>query len=150
MNWDVPIVGQTTLGSGQTRALLEKSEYWAKVYPNNFRSCCFDATGKLPDRTIAFVERLRSANIDMSDTLLWWIALGYDSPRLIAQAMKAVGTEPKQVVGYLNKLKGFPGVYGDISFTAEQHNGYPDDEIVMVEANSLKDGAFNLAPGYGA
>src|ERR1700759_1069302 len=37
MNWDVPIVGQTTLGSGQTSALLEKPEYWAKVYPNNFR-----------------------------------------------------------------------------------------------------------------
>jgi len=31
MGWDVPIVGQTTLGSGQTRDLLEKPEYWAKV-----------------------------------------------------------------------------------------------------------------------
>jgi branched-chain amino acid transport system substrate-binding protein len=41
-------------------------------------------------------------------------------------------------------------VYGDISFTADKHDGYPDDEIVMVEANSLKDGAFNLAPGYSA
>jgi len=61
-----------------------------------------------------------------------------------------IGTEPEQIVGYLNKLKGFPGVYGDISFTPDQHNGYPDDEVVMVEANSLKDGAFNLAPGYGA
>src|SRR6516225_6208915 len=100
--------------------------------------------------TVDFLGRVKSAKIDMGATLLWWIALGYDSPRLIAQAMKAVGTEPKQVVGYLNKLKGFPGVYGDISFTAEQHNGYPDDEIVMVEANSLKDGAFNLAPGYSA
>ena len=38
MGWDVPIVGQTTLGSGQTKALLEKPEYWAKVYPNNFRA----------------------------------------------------------------------------------------------------------------
>ena len=36
------------------------------------------------------------------------------------------------------------------SFTADRHDGYPDNEIVMVEANSLKDGAFNLAPGYGA
>jgi len=150
MGWDVPIVGQTTLGSGQTKDLLEKLEYWAKVYPNNFRNVCYAPGGKLPERTVDFLGRVKSAKIDMGDTLLWWIALGYDSPRLIAQAMKAVGTEPKQVVGYLNKLKGFPGVYGDISFTAEQHNGYPDDEIVMVEANSLKDGAFNLAPGYSA
>jgi branched-chain amino acid transport system substrate-binding protein len=148
MNWDVPMVGQTTLGSGQTRALLEKPEYWAKVYPNNFRSCCFDATGKLPDRTLAFVDRLRAANIDMSDTLLWWIALGYDGPRMIAEAVKNAGSKPEQIVGYWNRLTNFPGVYGDISFTPEQHDGYPDNEIVMCEANSLKNGAFNLAPGY--
>jgi branched-chain amino acid transport system substrate-binding protein len=150
MGWDVPIVGQTTLGSGQTKDLLEKTEYWAKVYPNNFRPVCYGAGGKLTDRTREFLDRLKSARIDMGDTLLWWIALGYDSPRMIAEAMKSVGTEPQQIVGYLNKLKGFPGVYGDISFTPERHDGYPDDQVVMVEANSLKDGAFNLAPGYGA
>ena len=150
MGWDVPIVGQTTLGSGQTKALLEKPEYWAKVYPNNFRPVCYGAGGKLPERTSAFMDRLKSAKIDMSDTLLWWIAVGYDSPHMIAEAIKNVGAEPEQIVGYLNKLKEFPGVYGDISFTPEQHDGYPDDEVVMVEANSLKDGAFNLAPGYGA
>jgi branched-chain amino acid transport system substrate-binding protein len=150
MAWDVPIVGQTTLGSGQTKDLLEKPDYWAKVYPNNFRPVCYAAGGKLTDRTSEFLGRLKSAKIDMGDTLLWWIALGYDSPRMIAEAMKSVGTEPKQIVDYLNKLKGFPGVYGDISFTPEKHDGYPDDQVVMVEANSLKDGAFNLAPGYGA
>src|SRR6516225_824615 len=123
MNWDVPIVGQTTLGSGQTKALLEKPEYWAKVYPNNFRNVCYGAGGKLPERTAAFVDRLKSAKIDMGDTLLWWIALGYDSPHMIAEAMKAVGPEPQKIVSYLNKLKEFPGVYGDITFSPDQHNG---------------------------
>src|SRR5215813_350076 len=94
MQWDVPIVGQTTLGSGQTSALLEKPEYWAKVYPNNFRPVCFDTDGKLPDRTSGFLDRLKSAKVEFSDTLLWWVALGYDSPYLIAEAMKSVGTEP--------------------------------------------------------
>ena len=150
MNWDVPIVGQTTLGSGQTRALLEKPGFWAKVYPNNFRPVCYGAGNKLPDRTLAFLDRIKKAKIDMGDTLLWWIALGYDSPHMIAEAITNVGPEPQQIVDYLNKLKGFPGVYGDITFTPDRHDGYPDDEIVMVEANSLKDGAFNLAPGYGA
>jgi branched-chain amino acid transport system substrate-binding protein len=150
MAWDVPIVGQTTLGSGQTRDLLEKPEYWAKVYPNNFRPVCYAPGGKLPDRTVAFIERLKSAKVDLNDTLLWWIGVGYDTPRMLAEGMKSVGTEPEKLTDYLNKLKGYPGVYGDISFTPEQHNGYPDDEVVMVEANSLKNGAFNLAPGYTA
>jgi len=47
-------------------------------------------------------------------------------------------------------LNFYPGVFGDISFTPERHDGYPDEGIVMVEANSLKNGAFKLAPGYGA
>src|SRR6201987_588325 len=64
MGWDVPIVGQTTLGSGQTSALLEKPEYWAKVYPNNFRPVCFTADGKLPERTAAFLDRLKSAKVE--------------------------------------------------------------------------------------
>jgi branched-chain amino acid transport system substrate-binding protein len=150
MGWDVPIVGQTTLGSGQTKALLEKPEYWNKVYPNNFGPVCFNADGKLPDRTNAFVDRLRSKKIDMGDTLLWWIGVGYDTPYMIAEAIKAVGPEPQKLVDYLNKMKEYPGVYGNISFTPERHDGYPDKEVVMVEANSLKDGAFKLAPGYGS
>jgi branched-chain amino acid transport system substrate-binding protein len=148
--WDVPICGQTTLGSGQTKALLDKPEFWNKVYPNNFRPVCYGANGSLPDRTKAFVDRLRSAKIDMSDTLLWWIALGYDTPHLIAQAIKNGGPEPEKIVAYWNTLKDFPGVYGEFSFTPDEHNGYPDRQIVMVEANSLKEGAFNLAPGYSA
>src|ERR1700687_621121 len=88
MEWDVPIVGQTTLGSGQTMALLDKPEHWAKVYASNFRTVCYGPDGRLPERTIAFLDRLKSAKIDMSDTLLWWIAAGYDTPRLLAEAMK--------------------------------------------------------------
>jgi branched-chain amino acid transport system substrate-binding protein len=150
MGWDVPIVGQTTLGSGQTKALLDKPEYWAKVYPNNFRPVCFSADNKLPDRTSAFVDRLKKAKVDMGDTLLWWIGVGYDTPYMIAEAIKASGTEPQKMVDYLNKMKEFAGVYGDISFTPDRHDGYPDEEVVMVEANSLRDGAFKLAPGYSA
>jgi hypothetical protein len=41
-------------------------------------------------------------------------------------------------------------VFGDISFTPERHDGYPDEGIVMVEANSRKNGALTLAAGYGA
>src|SRR5215204_2096709 len=55
MAWDVPICGQTTLGSGQTKALLEKPEYWNKVYPNTFRPVCYDQSGKLTPRTADFV-----------------------------------------------------------------------------------------------
>ena len=77
MGWDVPIVGQTTLGSGQTKALLEKPEYWKKVYPNNFRSRSattpMASSRRAPPSSSA---GCKSAKIEMSDTLLWWIGGG--------------------------------------------------------------------------
>src|SRR5947207_2697342 len=70
--WDVPICGQTTLGSGQTKALLDKPEYWAKVYPNNFRPVCYGPDGKLPERTRAFRGRLGVAKGSMRGAPPWW------------------------------------------------------------------------------
>jgi branched-chain amino acid transport system substrate-binding protein len=148
MGWDVPVVGQTTLGSGQTKALLEKPEYWQKVFQNNFKPCSYDASGKLPPRTEAFVDKLRANKIEMGDTLLWWIALGYDAPNLIAAAVKAAGSTPEGITDYLNHVTDYPGIYGTFTWTPERHNGYPDDQVVMCAANSFRDGAFSLAPGY--
>ncbi len=149
MGWDVPVVGQTTLGSGQTKALLEKPEYWNKVYSNNFRNCCY-VGGKLPDRAAAYVERLKRADIQFADTLLWWVALGWDGMQLMAETLKTAGTKPEDIVAYWNKVRAWPGVYGTITWTPEEHNGFPDTEVVMAEVNSLRDGAFNLAPGYSS
>lgn len=149
MGWDVPIVGQTTIGSGQTRELLEKPEYWANCYGNNFKPVCFDASGKLPPAAEKLVEKLRGLKIEMNDTLLWWIAVGYDAPYMIADAIKNSGPEPKQIGDYWSKAKPFPGVFGTIGFSADNRDGYPDDEVVMAQANSMKEGSFNLAPGYG-
>src|SRR5450631_987666 len=115
MGWDVPIVGQTTLGSGQTKALLEKPDYWAKVYPNNFRPVCYAAGRKLSDRTNDFVYRLKSAKIDIGDTgerPLWWISLCHYCPPLISYSTKNVASAPEPSVCQLNRLKEFPGVYG--------------------------------------
>jgi branched-chain amino acid transport system substrate-binding protein len=147
MGWDVPVVGQTTLGSGQTKALLEKPENWNKVYSNNFRNCCYK-DGKLPAAAEEFVDRLKKAKIEFGDTLLWWVALGWDGAKLIGETYKEAGVKADQIVGHWNKLKGWPGIYGTVTWTPQEHNGFPDEEVVMCEVNSLKDGAFNLAPGY--
>jgi branched-chain amino acid transport system substrate-binding protein len=149
MNWDVPIVGQTTLGSGQTKALLEKPEYWNKVYSNNFRQVCY-INGKLLPKAEEFVERVKKAKVEFSDTLLWWLAVGWDSALVMADTFKAVGTKNEDIVGYMNKIKERPGIYGTVTWTPQEHNGFPDNEVVMCEVNSLKDGAFNVAPGYSS
>ena len=64
--------------------------------------------------------------------------------------IKAAGDTPAAITGYWNKLTNWQGVYSSLTYTPEQHNGVPDAEVVMCQSNSLREGAFNLAPGYGA
>ena len=45
-------------------------------------------------------------------------------------------------------LQNWPGLYGTYSFSPTNHNGFHGDEVVMQKANSQRDGAFALAPGY--
>ena len=69
---------------------------------------------------------------------------------MIAQTLKTTGLKAEDIVAYWNKLKDWPGIYGTISFTPEQHNGFPEEQVVFCEVNSLKEGAFKLAPGYSS
>jgi branched-chain amino acid transport system substrate-binding protein len=146
--WDVPFVGHPSLGSGEVRKLLDKPQNWERVYLIGYRSCSYDAGGKLPQRTQAFVDMLRG-KIELADTTLWWVAAAYDAVRLVADAIEKTGsTEHDALIGHWNTLKAYPGVFGNYTFSPEQHNGYPTDDVVMSVANSFRDGAYALAPGY--
>ena len=86
LGWDVPIIGHPALGSGDVRQLLEKESNWEKVYMIGYASCSYDANGKLPPRTAAFVARL-AGKVALDDTSLWWVACGYDAVKLVAEAV---------------------------------------------------------------
>jgi branched-chain amino acid transport system substrate-binding protein len=146
--WDAPMIGHPALGTGIVKSLLKKPDYWDKVYLVGYRSTSYDANGKLPARTQAFMEKL-NGKVKLSDTTLWWVACGYDSVQLIKYAVEHGGAaSPDAIRKAWESLKSFPGIFGDYSYTATDHNGYPTAEIVMNAANSFKDGAYAVAPGY--
>jgi branched-chain amino acid transport system substrate-binding protein len=147
MGWSVPILGHPSLGAGEIRGLLDKPSNWDDVFMVGYRSCSFDADGKLPPRSAAFVADLAKSKVDLSDTLLWWVAAGSDAIHLIASAVEQSGsTSSEAIIAELNKVHDYPGVFGDYTFTPTDHNGYPQNGVVMSQANSQKDGAFKLAP----
>ncbi|MDR3536299.1 MAG: ABC transporter substrate-binding protein [Acetobacteraceae bacterium] len=148
LNWDIPFLGHPAMGSGEVGHLVDKPENWSKVYILGFKNCSFGADGKLPPRTQAFVDKIKG-KIELKDTILWWVACGYDAIDLIAKAVDATGSSSSEaIIGHWNTLKSYPGLYADYAWSATQHNGFPTDEIVMSEANSQTDGAYKLAPGY--
>lgn len=148
MNWDVPFVGHPSLSSGEIGSLIERPANWEKVYAIGYRSCSFDAAGNLPPRTAELVQRLQG-KVNLQDTLLWWVASAIDAIDLIAKAVDATGsTASDAIIGHWNSLRNYPGYYGTYSYSPTQHNGFPVEEVVMSAANSARNGAFALAPGY--
>ncbi len=145
MGWDVPILGHPALGAGEIRGLLDKPANWDKVYAVGYRSCSFDTAGKLPDRSQQFVAAL-AGKVNLQDTLLWWVACGNDAVHLVASAVEEGGDASGAIAAAWNKVHDYPGVFGAYSFSPTDHNGYPQEGVVMSLANSQKDGAFVLAP----
>ena len=147
MGWDVPFVGHPSMSAGDIPKLLEKPGNWDKVYAVGYRSCSFDANGKLPARTQELVDKLKG-KVDLSDTLMWWVAGGIDAVNLIAKAVGDSSSSSEDIIKIWNSLSNYPGYFGDITFSATEHNGYPVNDVVMSAANTAKDGMFRLAPGY--
>jgi branched-chain amino acid transport system substrate-binding protein len=148
MGWDVPFVGHPSLSSGEIGGLIDKPANWDKVYAVGYRSCSYGADGKLPGRNQELVERL-AGKVNLSDTLLWWVACGIDAIDLVAKAVEARGSSSSEAItGHWNSLSKYNGYFGDYSYSPTQHNGYPTADVVMSMASSAKNGAFALAPGY--
>ena len=116
MGWDVPFVGHPSMSSGDIKGLLEKPANWEKVYAVGYRSCSYDANGKLPPRNEEFVAQLKG-KVELSDTLLWWVAGGVDAINLIAKAVENGSTSPDDIIKYWNGVKKFPGYFGDYTWS---------------------------------
>jgi len=147
MGWDVPIVGHPALMAPAIKKLLNKPEYWGNAVAAGYVSTTYDEKGKLPAKTQALIDKLHGKmGTGEIDYMLWWVALGYDTVKIVEYAVKqANGTDPKVIQKVLENTKGLQGVYATYSWSAAQRNGFPDHQIVMNQANSFKDGAYRAA-----
>lgn len=146
MNWDVPVVGHSAIMAPAIRKLLNKPEYWNNAVAAGYVSTTYGADGKLPAATRELMKRIRPRLGGREiDFMFWWVALGYDTVRIVEHAVKSAGgTEPGAIQKALEGTRMLKGTYGNYSWSATDRNGFPDHDIVMNQANSFKDGAYQL------
>ena len=107
--------------------LLEKPEYWDKVYIVGYRSCSYDANGKLPPRT-AGVRRRGEGQGRVAGHLA---VVGDRRRRCGARwsprrCSKTGSSDSDAIIGYWNSLTNWPGLFGDYTFTPERAQRLPD------------------------
>lgn len=146
MGWDVPVVGHPAVMALPIRALLNKPEYWQNAFAAGYQSTTY-VDGKLPERTQKLVDALKPALGGKIDFTFWWVALGYDCVKIIEHAVRTTGgTDPQKFKALFEATKDFPGVYASYTWSATDHNGFPDKNIVVNSANTFKDGSYDRAP----
>ncbi|TDR85159.1 ABC transporter substrate-binding protein [Enterovirga rhinocerotis] len=146
MGWDVPVVGHPAVMALPIKALLNKPEYWENTFAAGYQSTTY-VDGKLPERTQKLVDALKPALGGKIDFTFWWVALGYDCVKIIEHVVKTTGgLEPAKFKATLEATKDFPGIYASYTWTPQDHNGFPDRNIVVNSANSFKDGSYDKAP----
>lgn len=147
MGWDVPVVGHPAVMALPIKALLNKPEYWENAFAAGYQSTTY-VDGKLPERTQRLVDQVKPALGGKIDFTFWWVALGYDTVKIIEYAVRTNGsTDPAKFKALLEGTKDFPGVYATYSWSPANHNGFPDKNIVVNSANTFKDGSYDAAPG---
>ena len=148
MGWNVPVVGHPALMAAQIRKLLNKPEYWDNTFAAGYQSTTYGADGKLPERTQALVDKVRGKlGGGEIDVLFWWVALGYDTVKIIEYAAKSAGSfDPAAIQKVLENTKDYRGVYTSYSWSPTERNGFPDANMAMNAASTFKDGSFKPAP----
>ena len=149
MGWNGPVVGHPAVMAPQIRKLLNKPEYWEQTFASGYASTTYGSDGKLPPATQQLVDKVRPklANGGEIDILFWWVAMGYDTVKIIEHAIKSAnGTDPAAIQKVLESTGEFRGVYATYSWSATQRNGFPDSNMAVNVANTFKDGSFKLAP----
>lgn len=146
--WDVPVIGHPSLMALPLKQLLNKPNYWEGVYGSGYVATSYDASGKLPERTQALLDKIRPklGGKDV-DILFWWISLGYDAVKLAEHGIRKAGsTDPAAIQKALETTTGFKAVLATLSYAPDKRDGFPDDNMAIDIANTFKDGSFRLAP----
>lgn len=148
IGWNVPVVGHPSLGDGAVKPLLAKPENWRNVYNVGYRSMSYEETGKLPPRTQKFLDEV-GKGLRLDDTMLFFVASGYDTVDLVRFAVEAAGSSrPDDVKRILESGRTFPGLYCTCTYSPTNHNGFLTSDVVMNRADSFQNGTFAIAPGY--
>jgi branched-chain amino acid transport system substrate-binding protein len=138
-NWDVPIVGNPSMFQDQVGALLSKPAYWENAFAAGYANSVADADGKLPPTTQAFLDKHKEAAAPYIKIAVFAIAQGATAITIPAAGWKKAGTtEPFAVKAALESIPVIDTPYGPFSYSPTDHNGFRDDGMAILVANSRK------------
>lgn len=149
IGWSVPYLGSVDLGTPAVidgAGLTADTPVYAIGYPKWAKSDKNPVSQKTKDFAARLAKKMNDTTLKESPNITGQF---YDIVYVLKAAIeKAQSTDGPKVAAAMEQLQDFDAVLTTTSFSKTNHNGPGLDDMVMVVAGSLKDGLFNLAPGY--
>ena len=134
LSWQPLIVGHTGLFYASSAEAIPPAGRYADVYGASYRSLTF-APGQEPDaRLRGYIDRI--LGFGLADAALAPAATSpfYDFLHVVAAGAEATGSlDSGKIKGWLDQMRGHKGIFGDMSFTAENHTAYGPGEAAMAQ-----------------
>lgn len=149
IGWDVPYLGSSDLASS-TVVEGVGAENMGKVYGYYVKRLSFSDKIPVPAKTKEFAAKLaKKVGQNPLKEAVFMPSFAYDEMYLVKKVIEETkSTDGPKLAAALENVKNYDGVHANLTFSKEMHGGMPLDEMVMVKAANMKDGFFELAPGY--
>lgn len=134
LGWKPPVVGHTGLVFATAPNALPDSAKYPEVYAASYRGLTYTDTDLPNDRVRAFVDKLTKLNLPDSSLPPAATSPYYDFLHVVAHAAEATqSVKSEDLKAYLDTLTGYEGLYGPMSFTAQNHTGYGPEAAAMAQ-----------------
>jgi branched-chain amino acid transport system substrate-binding protein len=137
--WNVPVVGHPNILQKQAASLLSKPEYWDNAYGVGYTHLLVDAQGNLPPKVAALLDKHKDSVGPFLGAGISALLQGHSSATLYMEGLKAAGdTDSAKIKAALESMPSINPPLGVFKFSATDHNGYSDENMILVAASQQK------------
>lgn len=137
--WKVPIVANPSILQGQVSALLSVPSYLGNAFAAGYANGVVDDKGNLPPLTQAFIDRHKDGVQPYIKSGMYSFLQGNAAATIyLAGIRKAGSSDPFAVKAALESIPLIETGYGPFAYSPTNHNGFKDEGMAIVIANSVQ------------
>jgi branched-chain amino acid transport system substrate-binding protein len=134
LNWKPTVVGHTGLVFASADGAVPPQARFSEVYAASYRALTYGDGAEPGDRIKAYVAKILSRGLP--DAALPPAATSpyYDFLHVVKHAAEQTNSlDTDKIKTFLDKLAGFDGIFGKMTFSAENHTGYGPDAAALAQ-----------------
>lgn len=134
IGWKPPVVGHTGLVFASAPDAVPESARYPEVYAATYKALTYAGDEEPSDRVKAYIGKILQLGLPTAALPPAATSPYYDFLHVVAHAAEETqSVDPKDLKAYLDQLSNYEGIFGPMSFTADNHTGYGPDAAALAQ-----------------